>query len=58
MLAAKDMQLLDKWLMIYLQTHPQYEGQPISQDVFDKWKKDLISAILVSIEITKNGTIT
>ena len=39
---------VDKWLMMYLQTHPQYEDQTIGQEVFMKWKLLLLETFEVS----------
>jgi len=47
MLAALNEELLDKWLAMYLETHPQYQGQAISTEVFQEWKKNLVDAIEV-----------
>ena len=41
-LPYQDEQLMDKWLMMYLETHPKYQGQDVGQEVFREWKKLLL----------------
>ena len=47
-LPYQDEQLMSKWLMMYLETHPKYQGQDVGQEVFTQWKKLLIETCDVS----------
>ena len=37
-----------EWLTCYLETHPQYQGQEITQQLMDKWMDGLHKAFYVS----------
>ena len=40
---------MDKWLMMYLETHPKYQGQDVGQEVFREWKRLLLNTCEVRL---------
>ena len=38
-----------EWLQSYLETHPKYQGQEITQELIDKWLDGLNKSFYVSI---------
>ena len=41
---------MDKRLMMYLETHPQYQGKTVNGDVFGKWKQMLLQTIVATVK--------
>ena len=42
-------QLIDKKLMMYLETHPSYQGKHVREDVFKQWKILLFKMLYVLV---------